>query len=177
VAQTLDLTASPPIFVNTNPGDVEIKGIEWNIEWLATEQLFLGFSGSITDAEFVKIKSLPATQIVGDSPDFIPEYNYSVRADYSFDWFDAAPGFFRLNYNRQGPASVALRTGGLLNPVVETESLGFLDAHISVKWESAVIELFARNLLDEDEPTTVPIFGSSSQARPRSIGVRVDYNF
>ena len=175
-AQTIDLSVAPS-FITKNPGDVDIQGVEWNVDWAATEQLLVGFSGSITDAEIAKINSLPATLIVGDSPDLVPEYNYSLKIDYSFDWSGATPGVVRIDYNRQGPTVSINRTAGWLPPVVKSEPINFLNAYVGAEWDSIGIELFGRNLLDEDEATTAALTGIGTQARPRTVGIRLNYSF
>ena len=161
----------------SNPGEAEIKGIEWNIQWVPTEQLSLGFSGNITDAEFTKVNSTPSTQMAGDPLDFVPEYSYSVNADYRFDWSDSVGGFVRFNYNRQGENSTVNRTSSLAQSVFESEPISLLNAQAGAQWQSMEVELFAKNILDEDESTTASISLQTPQERPRTIGIKVNYSF
>ena len=160
-----------------NAGDTEIKGVELSAHWAVTERLSLGLSGNVTDGEFVKINSSPSTQIVGDPLDLVPEYSYSINADYGFNWSDAISGSIRLDYSRQGRNSVVNRLASLAQDVFHSESIGLLNTHIDAQWDSFTVELFAKNLLDEDRLTTATISQVGPQNRPRSIGVNLTYDF
>jgi iron complex outermembrane recepter protein len=164
-----------------NGGDAEVKGVEWLLQWAVTDALSLGFSGNVTDAEVV---SLPGSGIVpdknpGDPLDFVPDYSYSVIADYHFSWSTAVPGYAQFSYHRQGPSSLVNRLVGVLDPVSESGSIGFLNLQLGARFQNIDLQLFARNLLDEDRPTAADAANGQRlpQARPRTIGVNLNYQF
>ena len=160
-----------------NPGEAEIKGFEWHLQWAATEQLLLGFSGNITNAEFTKTDPSVPTRIAGDPLDLVPDYSYSANADYQFVWAKGIDGFVRFAYHQQGPNTYVDRASGLAEEVVESEPLSLLNAQIGAEWGAVKLEVFARNLLDEDDLTTALIAGSSPQERPRTVGINIEYDF
>ena len=162
-----------------NVGVAEIKGVEWNIEWLASQQLSIGFNGTVTETEFTKINSTSPTptNIAGDPLPGVPKYSYSVNAMYSFDW-SSIPGFFRLTYNRQGETAVVDRGApAFWVPEHRTKELGFLNAQLGAQWTYLTVELFASNLLDEDNLLYPSQVLTGAQHRPRTVGLKVGYAF
>jgi outer membrane receptor for ferrienterochelin and colicin len=164
-------------FSTLNVGDSEIKGLEWSLRWAASEQLMLGFSGNITDSEITKIDILPSIKNEGDPLDFVPDYSYSLNANYQFSWADTVPGFIRIDYNLQGKNGYADHISGFEEEVSYSGKLSILNLSLGAEWDSFQATLFVKNLLDEDE-SSVPIsFGSPTQNRPRSLGVQLNYAF
>jgi iron complex outermembrane recepter protein len=165
----------------TNGGDAEVKGVEWLLQWTVTDALSLGFSGNVTDAEVVGLPGpgLTPDKVPGDPLDFVPDYNYSLMADYRFSWSAAVPGYAGLSYHRQGPSSYITRVTGVGDPVSEAGSIGFLNLQLGAHFQKFDLQLFARNLLDEDRPTGPDLLngGLTPQARPRTIGVNLMYQF
>jgi iron complex outermembrane recepter protein len=164
-----------------NGGDAEIKGVEWLLQWAVSDALSLGFSGNVTDAEVVGLPGPGITPDLnpGDPLHLVPEHNYSLTADYHFSWSAAVPGYTQLSYHRQGPSSFISRLGGTLDPVSEAGSIGFLNMQLGARFQNIDLQLFARNLLDEDGPTAPDLTNDkvTPQARPRSIGVNFTYQF
>jgi iron complex outermembrane recepter protein len=163
-----------------NGGDAEVKGVEWLLQWAVTDALSLGFSGNVTDAEVV---GLPGSGITpdknpGDPLDFVPDYNYSLTADYHFSWSAAVPGYAGLSYYRQGPSSFISRLAGP-DSLSEADAVGFLNLQLGARFQNVDVQLFARNLLDEDRSTVADLGNRklTPQARPRSIGVNLTYQF
>lgn len=166
------------VVTTDNAGEAVVKGIEWSLEWSASDQLNLGFNGAVTEGEFTKINTGVKSNITGDSLPHTPKYSFSVYADYNFNWSRSVPGVFRLNYNRVGKSSITNRDLGLINPTPETETFGFLNTQISAQWQSFSVELFADNLLDENRVTNASLYGRQTpQHRPRSIGLAFSFDF
>ena len=164
-------------FYTSNPGEAEVNGVELNVKWAITDQFSLGLNGNVTDAEVVKINSVPSSMIKGDPLIFVPDYNYSINANYMFDWDDDVGGFVRVAYNRQGENNFVNRTAGLAQAAFQADSIGLLDAQVGAKFGSLEIELFGKNLLDEDGITTASPIGIAPQERPRTIGLNARYDF
>jgi iron complex outermembrane receptor protein len=173
-------TTMPIVMVEmiSNIGKAEIKGFEWSFAWQPTEKLALGFNGSIIDAVVVDIGEGGMSHLPGDPLDQVADYGWSVFADYYFSWSADRPGFFHAGYNRQGPIHMTSRDLGLVQPVGVSNTLGFLYASIGVKIGRTSVELFGRNLLDEDGISNPYEHGSiETQPRPRVIGIRVAFDF
>ena len=160
-----------------NIGEAEIKGFEWAVQWAAAEQLSLSFSGNITDGEITKVDREPSEKNVGDPLDFVPEYSYTFTADFEFDWNSSVPGTARLEYARQGKNSTSNRISGLVRDISHSPSIGFLNLHVDARWESFTAELFASNLMDEDRLTTASSWNTGPQRRPRTVGLKLNYDF
>ena len=163
-------------FSTLNSGDAEIKGVEWNFQWAVSEGLTLGFNGNLTDAEFTDTGA-GIVHSDGDPLDNVPEYNLSVNAHYQFQWSADVDGFARVDFNKQGENEVTDRSLGLVNPVHKSSAISFLNATIGAEWEAVSLEFFGRNLLDEDKATTASYSGLSPQVRPRTLGLKVNYDF
>ena len=162
-----------------NLGEAKIEGIEFDLDWLATEQLRLNLSGSWTEAEFTKIGSNldPSANLVGDRLPNVPEYEFSASAEYSFNWSSDIQGAFYLAYDRQGESHLIIRSAGLAETAVNNEAFGFLTARLSADWQAFRVSLFANNLLDEDKLLNADLVKVNTQARPRTIGLGLTYNF
>ncbi|ARN73805.1 hypothetical protein BST96_06575 [Oceanicoccus sagamiensis] len=161
-----------------NAGEAEIEGVEWDVRWLATPYLTIGFNGNVTDTEFTSLKEGVEDKVVGDPVDNSPEYSYSLTADYQFNWARDMPGYARFDYNRQGPAFLLIRNSGVIPEVGKSEAVTFLNAHVGMRWASVDVELFGNNLLDEDEGTAnFAVTGRDSVLRSRSFGLKVGYDF
>jgi iron complex outermembrane recepter protein len=164
-----------------NGGDAEVKGVEWLLQWAVSNALSLGFSGNVTDTEVVGLPGPGITpdKVPGDPLDYVPDYNYSLTADYQFNWSAAVPGYAGLSYHRQGPSAFITRLVGVLDPVSEAPAVDFLNLQLGARFQNVDLQLFARNLLDEDRPTAADIGNNNMtpQARPRSIGVNLNYQF
>ncbi|ARN73821.1 TonB-dependent receptor domain-containing protein [Oceanicoccus sagamiensis] len=173
----LDPSTSLTAFKNS--GEAEIKGFEWDLRWAMNENITFMLNGNFTDGEFTSIPQGTVQQKrVGSSLDNIPEYSYTLAADYQYDWFDSARGFVRVDYNTQGPNTVTVHNAGIIPEVGESKVLTILNGHVGVNWTSFSIELFGNNLLDEDDGLSNWAFvGRETQYRRRSYGVKFDYDF
>jgi len=162
-----------------NVGEAVIKGVEWGVDWMVTDQLSVGFNGAVTESEFTRVTSTaPApSNIKGDKVPFVPKYGYSVNSNYHFNWSSAVAGDFRLSYNREGQNTLIDRGSSLSTEIYQNEPFGFLDAQLSAQWQSLSLELFGQNILDEDKLVGVGNSKQTAQHRPRALGVRLSYDF
>ncbi len=170
--------ALPNSFTN-NSGEAEVIGVEWAILWRPTEQLTLGFNGTYVNAELTKANGLPGTVAieVGDELSLIPDYSFSLSADYAFNWSNSTPGFARLDYSQTGHSYNRLRNIG---PQIASRSdiINMLNARIGATKDDWRFELFAQNLLDENG--SIDAFagvGLGSRPQPRTMGVSVGRDF
>jgi len=82
-----------------------------------------------------------------------------------------------MQYQRQGETTNTLRGIGLASPQSVAPVLNFLNASIGADIGTWNVELFGRNLLNEDEKIRPALTGFAAQARPRTIGVKVGMDF
>lgn len=169
--------------VNSNAQFAEIKGVEVDMHWAATEQLTFSLAAERLDSEIVKLvpSATPQPYAVGDPVNMIPEYSVATTAEYRFNWSHDAPGFLLLSFNRQGESQYTDRASSLYLPsqrVVTAPEKSFLNASMGGEWAGWELSLFGRNLLDERAVIT-PYAGGlwTPQARPRTFGVVVAKSF
>ncbi len=163
--------------VTSNAGKAEMLGIDWTLAWAVSEQMQLGFNGNYIDTEFIEINATSSSHAVGDPVDFVPQYGYTLWADYSFDWFDGQPGFMRLDFNRQGKAYY--RNRSLSDDYRSTSGvIDMLNARVGWENNHWSVELFATNLLN-DRGFTSPfaIENIAARARPRTLGLNIGLRF
>ncbi len=165
--------------ITSNPGEAEIQGIEWSTRWTLSDYFSLGFNGNYTESEYTKINPGATEYQAGDPLSLVPKYNYSLSANFDFQWSSAAQGFANIDYSRQDGQSEINRSAGFLYMVSESEAIGFLNAQIGAQFESMSIKLVGRNLTNELKSTR-PFLANTDfnyQSRPRSIGLELNYQF
>ncbi len=190
-------------FVVVNAAEILSQGVEFDLQWAATDNLILSSSASFLDSVFDKWDTAPcwASQQVdpshpeftpgcnagfrdasGDNTQFSPEVAFNLNADYSV----AIGGSMELRAILNVNYSDEFATVGDLDPLIGyQDSFTMVDARLSVgsetgKWEVALI---GRNLTDEevgynnnDQPL-VPGNGFNSLIRLRSYSVQGTYRF
>ncbi|ETN92755.1 hypothetical protein U062_00634 [Gammaproteobacteria bacterium MOLA455] len=164
--------------ITGNPGEVEMEGLELSVQFNLTENLNVGFSGGVVNAEFVNTDPLVTSVLPGDSPDFVPKYSYSAMLDYDFTWFSSVAGFFHLDYARTAKKETMTR-GGLFDGAAENSALGYLNVQIGASTNNFTMRLFGSNLGNELR-TTIPsldVPDFNFQRRPRTFGFDIKYDF
>ncbi len=161
----------------SNAGQAEIKGVDLSMTWLAFEQLRLGFNGNYTDTEFVEVNASSSSHVVGDPVDQVPRYGYTFWANYSFTWFDGAPGFARLDYNKQGKAFYRNRSFSN-NYVSSSDKTDMVNGRIGWEDEMWELSLYGINLLNErGYINSLAVEEQGVRSRPRTLGLKVDMKF
>lgn len=159
-----------------NVGNAEIKGFEIETDWLPTDNLRLFSSFSYIDSELTE---LPATVAnispVGSQLPFAPETQatFGARYDREFGSYSGfAQGVIKYTDDRFTSLVQVAR--------FELDSYTAVDASIGVSTEKWTASLYVDNLTDElgqvDGGAPDLIF-RVIPIRPRSIGVRFNYNF
>ena len=171
----LDFTITNTTFLN-NVGDAEIKGAEFDISWVPTDNLNLFASFSYIDSELV---SLPPTVTnispVGSELPFAPETQATIGVRYEREfgnYLGFAQGVAKYTDERFTSLEEAQR--------FQVDSYTQVDASIGVSNENWRASLYVDNLTDElgelsaGQPDlifrVIPI-------RPRSVGIRFSYDF
>ena len=170
------------IYVNTpngigeleNGGDAHIKGIDWSLQWQATDHLSLEASGSVTNSRFVSLAPGEITVQVGDPIDYTAEYTARASGVYRFNLPRGTPAFARLDYSQIGPEHTTDRGEGGPPILFESDVIHMLDARIGLNISDWSVALFATNLLSEngnEDPSAA--FGIGARPRPRTFGIEV----
>lgn len=160
----------------TNAGDAKVNGIEASITYYPTDMLELGFSGSYTDSEFTSIRP-GSTQAVGDSLDYIPEYNALVWAGYEFPFVGDRRATARMDYSLQGASTYRNRTVGDYY-FSTSDVIRLLNASVETQFGPWRAEIFGSNLLnDQGFRDAASINSDATINRPRTFGVTLSRDF
>lgn len=159
-----------------NAGTGEIYGVDWALSLDPVRNLTLEFSGNMTSATLVSVPLNSTANIEGDRLDYVPDYAMSGSAEYRFDWGTEMPGFARVDFNIQGPATLTDRESGFIE--VPSDTLTFLNARLGFEHKGLSVELFGDNLLNENgkQDTLTPL-GFGTRPRPRVLGTKFRARF
>jgi len=176
-----------------NAGEINALGLEVEIDWQATPELRLGLRGSLNDSTYGDfVLSNPFEeggetingkdnlfQLDGDQVQLSPDYNMTFLISYDADLGE----YGRLTPSASLQFSDAYRTNDLPFAFGEQDSYQKLD--ISATWHSPDemwnVRAYVQNANDELILLRTVRFGgnvaAADYANPRTIGVKVGYNF
>ena len=160
--------------ITGNVGTAEIIGLEWSVNWRATDALTLGFDGTHLDTEFVDVNADPrvAAYFEGDPIDFTAENQITIFSQYN-STVASLPSYIRLDYNYKD--SVTLRNR-FQNIFFESDEIEMLNVILGLELnEKTSVTLFARNLLKEDGLRDAS--ATSPRPRPLEFGANVSFDF
>jgi len=185
----LDFTVSNLTIIQ-NVGNSQTKGIEWDLDYAASENLTLSFSGSYNDAklqedfwrsEADEEAGLPATSPKGTEMPYVPPLQLTGLGRYTFTIGDM-PSF----------AQVAVSYVDSAWNNLEVDNRQKMDAYTVVNLSTGIerdnwsLTLYANNVLDKRGQVDIldPGYFSPSGVdyneniiRPRSFGVRWSQRF
>ncbi|MBT8077803.1 MAG: TonB-dependent receptor [Gammaproteobacteria bacterium] len=160
-----------------NAADAEIKGVEVEFTFLATDDFLLTASGSFLDTEYVEFLELAGVDSSGNSLQRTPDTQYNIGFDYTANAgrFGKALNFY-VSYSWQDEFP--------WQPANENfeDDYGLLDARITFAPEGKnwSLSVWGKNITDELYRTNIiPFFGEevSQFGAPRTQGVEFRYSF
>lgn len=184
-------------FITTNAGGASTRGLEFDLAWLATDNLTLAANVALLDGKYEEFKNAQCYQappqtveqgcvngvqdLSGATLQYAPEYAGTVSADYSRP-LGASLRFF-LRAELFFTDDQQLNSDG--DPDTVQDAYQKLDARIGIgsadgRWQVAII---GRNLTDEIiavYAATTPLNGNSHFGildRTRQIGLQLRYDF
>ncbi|MEM7359569.1 MAG: TonB-dependent receptor, partial [Pseudomonadota bacterium] len=172
---TLDFDVSNLTFIS-NAADAEVKGVEIDSIWQATDNFTLYTNVSYIDTEMTRVPpNIVSIAPVGSPLGLAPELQYVVRGRYETDTRNGtAFGQLTVQYTDEQISSV--NVGALF----ELDSYTTADASIGYRRDNWSATLFVENLTDE----LADLFISNEDDilkttpnRPRTIGLRFSYDF
>lgn len=171
-----DPTISPLVFVN-NVGAARVRGLESDIAFAATDHLTLFASVAATDAVLVsKPDTITNLAPVGSSLAFTPKFQFTARARYDTTLWGDINGHAQLAVQHSGMRFNSLQ----LADRVPLPAWTSLDLNAGINNDAWSLDLFVKNLTDErivNSILTSDPRDPESVGRPRTIGVRLTYNF
>jgi iron complex outermembrane receptor protein len=159
-----------------NVGDAEVKGLELDINWAPTDELSLFGSFSYIDAELVELPpAITNISAAGSELPFAPDVQWTLGARYERE-FSNFTGYAQ---------TVAKFTDDRFSSLVEVarfplESYTEVDASIGATMGNWNGSLYIDNLTDERGQLDVgapDLIFRVNPIRPRTVGVRVAYDF
>lgn len=159
-----------------NVGKATSQGFEWGIDLRPADGLTFSLIGSYTDAEFTRDAPVLGIQ-AGNNLPYVADLNNTFAIDYEFPVSTNWDGFVGGSWTYNGERVSDYPFG------IELPSYSTFDAQIGVRGDGYSVQLFAKNLTDEEGFTNyVPVGGFSGGGilgitRPRTIGLRLAADF
>ncbi|MFC4314268.1 TonB-dependent receptor [Steroidobacter flavus] len=155
-----------------NAGDATGEGVEFELVGRLSESWKVNLAASYNDLTYDD-NVLPAIGAPGDRVVGSPAKNYSAGLEYGFDLSERWAGWARADWAYVG----SLRSELSSLPI---ESYDTVNVRFGLVQESVSIELFGRNITDEQGITRIeplPFGGDYVLIRPREVGIEVRYRY
>jgi iron complex outermembrane receptor protein len=169
-----------------NAEGAESKGIEFELQAAASENVTVGFGGSYTDTELTAdLSSGEAT--AGDELNYVPNLKLNAFLDYSRPVTDTMNGYLSLNVQHTGDVEQFWKNGTNL-PVTRSrtaDSYTTANLRIGVEQDQWEVAAYINNLWNEYGTTYIDSINPGGPAgwvtdttiRPRVIGLNAKYRF
>ena len=173
--------------VNANGGTAESQGVEFTAT-TRSGGLSVTFSGAYVNAELTEDTDPLVGGLDGDELPFVPELTLALGGDYEWSAFGDATAYVggQVAYTGERLADFGNRVDPL-DPASarrEADAYTTLDLRTGVVWDKWSIELYGKNVTDEEGITDIVAPGSFpagaagvSLIRPRTIGLAVGVRF
>jgi iron complex outermembrane receptor protein len=169
-AQSIDMTATPPVFGLTNAGHMRARGLELESDWRISKGLTIGLNAALSDAVYKEFFGAcygyqPVSPTAGPGLCYVDPDTGLTVADYSGERLANAPRLsygLNANYEHALGGTLKFDAGAVWSWRDETyavtgdentraDAFGILNANIGIgradgRWR---VGLYARNLLDQ----------------------------
>lgn len=164
------------LFFSDNAADADVKGVEGDITWLASDNLTIGGAFSLLDTE-VTSNNTPSTDvIVGSELAYAPNYQGNLWARYEWNIGDGWIGHFM--------PSVAFSDSSYSDIIsinsMEIPSWTKVNLTAGITADRWMVEAFVDNLTDEQVITGANYVNDRERlalAPPTTAGIRVSMDF
>ena len=170
--------------INANGGTAVSKGAEVSVGLTPANGLTLNFNAAYTDAYLTQDTDPIVGGQDGDPLSWVPEWMFGVYGDYAWPVFGDALAHVggNISYTGDRPADFGTRTaGGSIREFGAYTTVGLSGGIDFGAWS---IELYGKNLTDEDAVTSVDTGGflpngavGLAQIQPRTIGIALGTKF
>ncbi len=182
----LDFTISNLTIIQ-NVGNAQTKGIEFDLDWAATDNLLLSLAGSYNDAELQenfwrndqdRIDGLPPDAPEGTPMPYVPEFQYTFIGRYTFDIADM-PLFAQAAWSYRDGSWNDLEVSNTRRRYMD--SYGVLNLSTGIEKDNWSLTVYANNVSDErgvinygdpgyDSPSGLD--NRTNFIKPRNYGIR-----
>ena len=164
------------LFFSDNAADAEVKGIEGDVSWLATERLTISGAFSILDTEITKVLVPTGDVIKGSELAYAPEFQATLSGRYVWEagndiWAHVMP---YISYSDTSYSDIIQMNRDELDSWL---MVGISGGVTSGPW---MAELFIDNLTNEEAALGANYVNDRSRfayARPTNGGIRFSYEF
>jgi outer membrane receptor protein involved in Fe transport len=182
----LDFTISNLTIIQ-NVGNAQTKGIEFDLDWAATDNLLLSLAGSYNDAELQedfwrsdqdRIDGLPPDAPEGTPMPYVPEMQYTFIGRYTFDIADM-PLFAQAAWSYRDGSWNDLEVSNTRRRYMD--SYGVLNLSTGIEKDNWSLTVYANNVSDERGVINYVDPGYASPSglddrtnfiKPRNYGIR-----
>lgn len=152
-----------------------IKGVEFDTNIRATDDLSLFASGGYVDAKITKLASNPS--FVGNRLPYVPKFNFAVGVQLDKPMSDDLRLQGRVEYDGTGPTYFDIQN----TPDTVRNTYGVLDARLGVEYKNLNVTLWVKNALNKKYATeavvVLPFLTGIGLAPTRSFGLEARYSF
>jgi iron complex outermembrane receptor protein len=177
-------------FTTTNAGQSEIDGLEFELEWMASQNLALGLSLGLLDHKYTSYRGCngAAVNCDGNALQLVSDWSAAANIDYTHPLSNGASLDFHFDWTSRDEYF----TDAVNDPDLVVEQRSLLNARIGYTTadEMVSVYLWAKNITDEEYdsllwkyPITPLAFGESTTGlerlvgEPRTYGVELSYRF
>ncbi len=171
----------------TNGGAAQVNGVEWAIQWLASDNLELDFTGTYyIDRELTENQPiLPGASsfiiagLDGDKIPNVPEVQLYGAAKYTTEMMGRSLSLM-ADVTYRGKTNTEFRTDSLFNLAIDSYTLFNLYANLDIN-DHFTVGAYVKNVGDElaiqDGIATFQDPASVVAARPRTVGVTLGWRY
>ena len=164
------------LFFSDNAADADVKGVEGDITWLASDNLTIGGAFSLLDTEVTSNNTTSTDVIVGSELAYAPNYQGNLWARYEWNIGDGWVGHFM--------PSVAFSDSSYSDIIsinsMEIPSWTKVNLTAGITADRWMVEAFVDNLTDEQVITGANYVNDRERlalAPPTTAGIRVSMDF
>ena len=162
--------------ITVNAGESESYGVEANLVASLNKNLQLNASYGYTEATFVKYNAGKDEDYSGNYVPFVPRHTMNIGGSYSFYFNNSWAKSLTLGANATGAGKIYWTEANNVSQDFYTS----LNGYISLKTQSVQIDLWGRNLTDNENTTfyfETMGRGYEQRCKPLQVGVDVRLHF
>ena len=159
-----------------NGGAAEVRGLEFQGSLRLSESFYLEASYGLNDGEYTEDT---LTHRSGEPMDSVPEFTFSVSADYTFGLAAGFTGHVRADYLASDDTEVNIRGFGYTEESQTNDGLVTLNLRVGAMRDNWSVHFFVENLTEEENILSRPIGALADYylQQPRTMGISVRGGF
>ncbi len=159
-----------------NGGAAEVRGFEFQGSLRLSESFYLEASYGLNDGEYTEDT---LTHRSGEPMDSVPEFTFSVSADYTFGLPAGLTGHARADYMASDDTEVNIRGFGYTEESQTNDGLVTLNLRVGALRDNWSVHFFVENLTEEENVLGRPIGALADYylQQPRTMGISVRGGF